>query len=249
MKSLRQILIFFGGWEIIVRVFKIESYIVPAPSQIFIKLAESYQIVLKHTIVTLSEAIVGLILAILISVFLAIIIDIKPQREKYIVPYFAVFQTIPIIVIAPILLIWFGFGMFAKILLVVMLCIYPILINLLKGLRSIDQEIIDFWHVIHADELSLYRHVKLPSAIPYFFAGVRLSATYCISGAMFAEYVGAKNGLGIYLSRVLTNFNYELIFGIVIIVSGLTLILLQIIKLIENKVLKHYNLTNHQEVL
>ncbi len=248
MKKIGQTILFFGIWELIIIIFKIKKYIIPRPTMIFEALYQSRQVVLSHTLTTLFEALIGLIIAIIISLILAIIIDIKPKREQYIVPYFAIFQTIPVIVIAPILLIWFGFGMTSKILLVVILCIYPILINLIKGFRSVNPELIDFFKVANSDTKSLYLHVKLPTALPYFFAGLKLAATYCISGAMFAEYVGARSGLGIYLSRVLTNFNYELIFGIVVIVSSLTLILLGLITMIELKVLKRFGL-NQKEVM
>ncbi len=240
MKKISQILLFFGIWELIVIVFGISNFILPRPTAIFQAMFVNRNLLMWHTIVTLTEALIGLIIATIISVLLAIIIDLKPIRERYIVPYFAIYQTIPLIVIAPLMLLWFGFGMSAKIILVVLLCIYPILINLIKGFSHVDQEIIDFFQIINGTKRDLYYHVKLPTVLPYFFAGLKLAATYAISGAMFAEYVGAKSGLGIYLSRVLTNFNYELIFAIVIIVSSLTLLLLQIINIIEQKVFQHY---------
>ncbi len=247
MKKISQILLFFGVWELIVIIFGISNFILPQPSAIFKAMLINHKLLLWHTTITLIEALSGLVLATIISVFLAIIIDLKPKRERYIVPYFAVYQTIPLIVIAPLMLLWFGFGMSAKIILVVLLCIYPILINLIKGFKHVDQEIVDFFQVINGTKHDLYYHVKLPTVLPYFFAGLKLAATYAISGAMFAEYVGAKSGLGIYLSRVLTNFNYELIFAIVIIVSGLTLVLLQVINVIEQNVLKQYGLQLEEE--
>ncbi len=240
MKKISQIILFFVIWELIVIILGISNFILPQPTAIFKAMYINRNLLLWHTVVTLIEALSGLVIATIISVFLAIVIDLKPIRERYIVPYFAVYQTIPLIVIAPLMLLWFGFGMSAKIILVVLLCIYPILINLIKGFKHVDQEIIDFFQVINGSKRDLYYHVKLPTVLPYFFAGLKLAATYAISGAMFAEYVGAKSGLGIYLSRVLTNFNYELIFAIVIIVSSLTLILLQIISLIEQKVFQRY---------
>lgn len=246
MRKLGKILGFFAVWQVIVMLFKIPSYLIPRPSNIFKELWENRLIFSQHLLYTLTEAIIGIILAIIVSLLIVYICVLYPRFKKGLLTFLSTWQTIPIIVIAPIFLIWFGFGMFSKILLIVLMCIYPIIVNILKGFEEVDAEQLSFFKVIKASERDTYVHLMIPSAVPYFFAGLKIAGTYCVSGALLAEYVGANAGLGIYLSRSLTNYNYEMIFAIVIVVSALTILLLKIIDIIEIKTLNKLGVYNEK---
>ncbi len=241
---MRKLTIFVILWQVLVKIFKVPNYIVPDPISICKAGIENFQILLIHTLYTLTEAIIGLLLAIVLAIILAVILDNKPKINKSFMRIFAVIQTIPLIIMAPIFLIWFGFGMSSKIILVVSICLFPILVNLLEGFSQIEADYLDLMQVMQASKRQIYLKLKIPGSIPYFFSGLKIAITYSISGAVAAEYVGSNHGLGIYMSRSLTNFDYDMIFAITIIVCILTILQLKLLKVISDR----YNWKENNEI-
>lgn len=238
----KQTLIKFIGflllWEMTVRVLAIPIYLLPAPSQILAAMLQSYQLLLYHSFFTISEALIGIILAIIIGITLAIAMDYYPKFNQFIKPFITINQTIPTIVLAPLFVIWFGFGMSSKIYLVASMGSFPILINTLNGLESVNSDQIKLFKLMNASTIDTYWHLKLPTSLAALFAGIRITITYAFTTALLAEFMGAKNGLGIYLSRSLTSFNTPIVFAIVVIIVIVTLLMVEILNQIEKKLIK-----------
>lgn len=219
--------------EVIVRVNDIPKYILPAPSKVLESLIKNKDLLLKHTLVTLYESLLGFFISIILSFVIGALIYNKKRLKAVLYPFLLISQTIPLIAIAPIILIWLGFGIMPKIVIVVVICVFPMLINFLEGLDSVDKELIDLMKVMRATKREIFLKGILPSSLGSFFAGAKISATYAIMGAVIGEWLGAKNGLGIYMTRALTSFKTDGLFAAILIVILLSILLFKIIEGIE----------------
>ena len=222
-------------WEIIAKLELVPTYILPAPTKIIKTLIINLPVLKEHIIVTLMEALVGFIIAIVFAVTICIIMDSIPIVKKTIYPLIITSQTVPIITIAPLFAIWFGFGYFPKVVIVVLVCFFPITISLLEGLSSVDEDLLNLIKSMGASKFQLYKMVKLPSAMPSFFSGLKISATYSIMGATIGEWVGGKNGLGVYMLRVKHSFATDKVFAAIIIITLLSIGILKLITFIEKR--------------
>jgi len=227
------------SWEIIVVLFDIQKYILPRPTNVLMKIVDNYELVLSHAKYTVFEAVVGILGSVVIAVLTAIVLDKVKIIKSFVYPLLTISQTVPLMAIAPLLLIWFGFGVDAKILVVILVCYFPITINIISGFDEIDQDEIDLFKVMKASTLNTYKKLKIPYALPYFFSGLKIATTYAVLGALIAEYMGGANGLGIYLIRAMKSFDIEMVFGIIIVIITLTLLLLTLVHFIENITIKY----------
>jgi ABC-type nitrate/sulfonate/bicarbonate transport system permease component len=150
-------------------------------------------------------------------------------------PTIVVSQNIPIIALAPLFAIWFGFGMLPKIIVVVLVCFFPILMNLLDGFDAVDQELINLFRTMGANNFKIYRYVKLPASLPYFFSGLKIAITYSIMGAVIAEWLGGSSGLGIYMLRVKNQYNYNKVYAVTLIIIILCLVLYKSVSAFQNR--------------
>jgi len=231
------LLILIIGCEIIIRILKIPRYILPTPTSIILALYNQKEILLKHSLVTLFEALTGFFLSIVFALIIGGIVYPFKKIKKMLYPYLLISQTIPLIAIAPIILIWFGFGIMPKILIVILICTFPILLNFLGGLEEIDQDILDLFQVMGASKKYIFFKVILPSSLPNFFSGIKISATYSIMGAVIGEWLGAKSGLGIYMTRAISSFKTDYLFASIIVVVVLSLGIFKVIEYIEKSVM------------
>ncbi len=222
-------------WEIISRSGILPSYVLPAPSSIAVSLVVNFPSLLDDMLITLLEALIGFAIAIMLAVAMAIIMDSVIGFKKTVYPVMIISQTIPIIILAPLFIIWFGYGYTPKVIIVILICFFPITISLLQGLTSVDKELIDLLRSMGAGRLQVYRFVKIPSAMPNFFAGLKIAATYSIMGATIGEWVGGKNGLGVYMIRAKQSFATDRVFAAIIIIVVLSILLLKIIEFAENR--------------
>ena len=233
------VLMVLVSWEIIVVLFDIQKYILPRPTNVLMKIVDNYELVLSHAKYTVFEAVVGILGSVVIAVLTAIVLDKVKIIKSFVYPLLTISQTVPLMAIAPLLLIWFGFGVDAKILVVILVCYFPITINIISGFDEIDQDEIDLFKVMKASTLNTYKKLKIPYALPYFFSGLKIATTYAVLGALIAEYMGGANGLGIYLIRAMKSFDIEMVFGIIIVIITLTLLLLTLVHFIENITIKY----------
>ncbi|UOK57364.1 ABC transporter permease [Bacillus sp. OVS6] len=165
------LLSFLFLWELAVIVSKVENWILPRPTHIFITLAEMRGTIGGHILQTLSEAVLGLLIAVTAGVLIAILIDLSDWVRKAVEPLLVLSQTIPIIALAPLLIIWFGFGIFPKVIVVALVCFFPIAINLSDGFRLVDRDMVKLMRTLGASRRQMFLKLKLPAATPFFFQG------------------------------------------------------------------------------
>lgn len=212
-------------WELVVNLGVVARYILPAPTDIVSALIANASDIMMHTGVTFFEGMTGLLVAVLLSLFMAIVMDQFPIVKKAIYPVLVISQTVPIIVIAPLLAMWFGFGIAPKIFVVVLVCFFPITVNLIEGLQSVDGELINLVRSMGATKSQIFAKIKFPSALPYFFSGLKIAATYSIMGAVIGEWLGGKAGLGVFMLRARHAFALDLVFASILVIVVLSIML------------------------
>ena len=231
------LLILIIGCELTIRFLEIPKYILPTPIMVIKALYSQKEILFNHSMVTLFEALVGFILSIILSLVIGGLVYPFERLKKILYPYLLITQTIPLIAIAPVILIWFGFGILPKIIIVVLICTFPMLLSFLGGLDEVDIELLDLFKVMGASKKYIFFKVILPSSLPSYFSGVKISATYSIMGAVIGEWLGAKSGLGIYMTRAISSFKTDYLFAGIIVVIILSLSIFKGVEYIEKLVM------------
>ncbi len=227
------LLVILAVWELMVRWTHVPVYILPGPVQIVKTLLASWRLLLNHTGSTLLEALLGFALAVTVAFIAAFILNQVYWLNQALLPLLVVSQTIPIITLAPLFLIWFGWGMLPKVLVVILVCFFPMVINLLNGFNSVDPDLINLFRSMGAGRMAIFRMVKLPSALPGFFAGMKISASYAIMAAVIGEWLGAQQGLGYYMTIAQKSFRVDRVLAAVMIIAVLSLLWVKLIEWIE----------------
>ena len=227
------ILILLLIWEGCCRIFKIPLYVLPSPVQVFETLLSELPTLLGHAGVTVLEAAAGIILSLILALILGILMDCFPLLRRGIYPILVVTQTVPMIVLAPIFIIYLGFGITPKILTVVLMCFFPIAVSFSDGLQQVDKEYVHLVRSYGAGMWKTYRLVKIPAAVPPLLSGLKVAATYSISGAVVGEWIGAQKGLGYYLLRVINGYMLDKVFDGVLIIIFLSLCMNGLIRLYQ----------------
>ncbi len=220
-------------WQGIIQFGLINKYILPAPSAVFLAFVQNLYVIIIHTIQTLKEAMIGLFISVIFGVLVAIILDRASLVRKTIYPILVTSQTIPLIALAPLLLIWFGFGDLPKIIIVVLFCFFPIAVSTSSGFAKTDQNLIKLLKSMNATDIQIFSKVKFPGALPQFFAGLKIAATYSITGAIFGEYVGAYQGLGIYLQQMAHAYAIDVVFAVIFVSAILSIALFCLVLFLE----------------
>lgn len=228
-------------WQFIVVGFDIPQYILPAPTDILSVFFTDYENLYLHTLVTLNEALLGFILSIIIALVIGILMDFIPIFKKCFYPIMLITQTIPTITIAPLLIIWFGFGILPKILMVTLTCFFPILISFVDGLENIDKDYLNLFKTMNASKLNTFIHLKFPMSMDKLFSGLKISSTYAIMAATVAEWLGGTQGLGVYMVRSKSAYALDKVFASTIIVVISSLIFVGVIQIIKKFILKNKN--------
>ena len=183
-------------WEIVVYLFEIPAYIVPAPHRIFTVLFKDLGSLSYHSGITLTEAVAGFVIGSFLGGLLGIVFAYSNIMERSLLPYVIAANTIPVVAIAPIIILWFGHGIQSKIAVTTFLSFFPISINMMKGLKSYDPLAMELFHVCAASQWQRFWKMRLPSALPYVFVGLKINVTFAVIGAIVAEFVQADRGLG-----------------------------------------------------
>jgi ABC-type nitrate/sulfonate/bicarbonate transport system permease component len=214
-----------AAWELYVFVSGISALVLPAPSRVIGQIAANRALLWANTLPTLQATLTGFAFSLTVALALSVLIDFVPRLRRALFPVFVISQTLPLVAIAPLVVLWFGFGLTPKILLVALVTFFPMLIALVDGYESTEPEIEALLGSMGASRASIFRRARFPSAMPYFFAGLRISITYAVVAAIFAEYVGARAGLGIVILNAKNSFRPDLMLAAVVISSALTLAL------------------------
>ena len=225
--------IVLGIWEVLVRMLDISSYVLPAPSKIALAVITDFANLWSHSIVTLQEAVLGLGISMILAVVIAVIMDISQTIYQSLFPYLVVTQTVPVLVLGPLFTIWFGFGMMPKVLIVILMCFFPIVISLSDALKNVDKNQMNLLQSFGANKLQQYLLVKLPSAATALISGLKVSATYCIGGAIVGEWLSASAGLGYYMIRLKNGFMMDKVFACVLAIIFWSLALNFVVSILE----------------
>ncbi len=224
-------------WELLVKALNLPLYIVPAPSSVFMAIITDGTNLWKHALVTFQETLIGMSLALIMAMAIAVLMDRFTLFKKAIYPILVVSQTIPVIVLAPIFILYLGFGLTPKIVIVVIMCFFPITISFSDGMSKVDINQSNLARLFGAREWKVYSLVKIPAAAPSLFSGLKVAATYSITGAVVGEWLASTSGLGYYMLRAKNGYMLDKVFACVVIVVILSLLMNGVVKLVERLVI------------
>jgi ABC-type nitrate/sulfonate/bicarbonate transport system permease component len=213
------------GWEAYARISGISSTVLPPPSRVIEQAWIYRQQLWENALPTIRATLFGFACSVVVAFLLSVLVDFFNPLRRALFPIFIISQTLPLVAIAPLVVLWFGFGLAPKILLVALVTFFPMLVALTQGYQSTEEEIEQLLASMGAPRWKRFLLARLPSALPYFFAGLRISITYAVVGAIFAEYAGAAKGLGIYILNAKNNFRPDLVLAAVLVSAVLTLVL------------------------
>jgi ABC-type nitrate/sulfonate/bicarbonate transport system permease component len=224
-------------WQLYVSWAEIVPSVLPTPTRVAAALYQNAGLLWHHTLTTLLETGLGLILAVATALVLAVLIDSSETVRRAVYPWLIAFRTVPIIVLAPLMLIWFGFGLLPKVLLVGFFCFFPIVVATTDGLARADPELLKLMRAMKATHLQTLRLVRWPTALPSFFSGLRIAAAYSVTAAIFAEYVGGYSGLGILMQTATNARATPLVFAAIVITALASFAIFALVSLLEHLVL------------
>jgi ABC-type nitrate/sulfonate/bicarbonate transport system permease component len=224
-------------WDLISNALNIEDFLVPAPSDIARSLWEDRGLLASNGWVTLKEVLLGFGMAAVAGVGFALLIHLSDTARRAVYPLLIGSQTIPIIVLAPILVVWFGFGLAPKLVIVALICFFPITVNTLDGLRSVDPDLTKMMRALGASRMQRLWRAEAPTALPYAFSGAKVAVTVSVIGAVFAEYVGSSDGLGHLINQAQAQLLTARSFAAVVVLSAIALALFAVLTAIERRLI------------
>lgn len=228
------------AWEALVRVLGIDPIVLPAPSRILSALWDARAVAAGHALTTLFETVVGFAVSVVFAVGAALVMDSIGWVRRAVYPILVASQTIPVVAIAPLLIIWFGIGLVPKVLVVVLVTFFPVTVALLDGLAGTERDAASLLQTMGASRSQILLKLRLPGALPSFFTGLRIAVTYAVIGAIFGEQVGAVNGLGIWIILSKNLFRTDLVFGAILVTAVLTLCLWLLVGVVERLTIPWY---------
>ncbi len=232
------IIIFISIITLLIELNIIPKQIIPPPNIIFETFIETFPLMGKEMLYTLKMSIMGLLLSIMLGCTLSVLMDNYQLIRKALLPIFVIFQTIPMIAIAPVFVLWFGYGEFTKIIVIILVCVFPITISFLQGLQAVDQDMIDLLRSMGANNYRTFLYVKLPSSLSSLFAGLKISGAYCVMSSVIAEWLGGNDGIGVYMIRVKKNYAYDKMFSAIILIVAASLVITKLISLTEKLLIR-----------
>jgi len=229
--------LFILFWELMVRQLEVPHYILPAPTLILRTLTLQQSVLLHHTLVTLEEIIVGFLLAFVVGVSLSFLMFQFPVLEQTFYPIVIGSQTIPVFAIAPLLVLWFGYGLPSKVVMAALIVFFPIVVNTLDGLKGADSDAVNLLRILRANRWQILWKVRVPSALPFIFSGCRIGISVSTIGAIIGEWVGSKEGLGYLMLHANAQLQISLIFASLIYLTILGVSLFYLVVLMERWVM------------
>ncbi|MGO8948530.1 MAG: ABC transporter permease [Ktedonobacterales bacterium] len=218
----------------------IDPVLLPTPLAVWTTLLAERGPLWSNTLATLEETMVGFGAALLAGVFFATLIDFSTWLRRALYPVLVTSQTIPIIALAPLLVLWFGFGLDSKAIVITLICFFPITVALADGLRSADPELLKLYRAFGAGPIRLFWSVRLPGALPALFSGIRIAVAYSVIGAIFGEYVGATAGLGFFMELKQHSFATAALMAAILVTAALSISLFVLVALVERLALPWY---------
>lgn len=232
---------FFVIWQVIAMIMN-KPYILPSPIKVLVRLWElRVGLFTIHLPATLYVTALGLLIATILGIVLAIFMAEYEAIEKALLPSIIASQTIPLTAIAPLFILWFGYGIWSKVFVTILITFFPVTINLHEGLKSVKREQLELLKTYKATKMQLFLKLKLPTALPSFLASIKMAIPLSIIGAAIAEWLGGESGLGYYSKRMVTQLDGAAIFAPVVLLSVVAMILVKIVTIIEKKTITWRN--------
>lgn len=232
-RPLLVLLLLFVVWETIATKSGIPKWLLPTPTKIFYEGFDDWSNFYPHLLSTVKLSLLGFALGLLIGLLTAILLHLLPFIRESIYPLLIISQNIPIIVLAPLLVIWFGFGLLPKMIVITLVCFFPITVAALDGFKQTSNELKHYMIMAGASNKQLFWKLELPYALPSLFSGLKISATYSVMGAVISEWLGAKDGIGVYMTLASSSFRTDRVFVAIFAIVTLSLLFFSIIVLIE----------------
>lgn len=221
------------AWQVYVRAFDVAPYLLPAPSdvgQAFVDLRDALP---AHVVATVTAAVLGLLLGAAVAVVLAVLITSVRLVRRVLLPLLVVSQSIPMVVVAPLVIVWLGFGLAPKVAVVALIVFFPVVVSTVEGIDGTDRDLLDLVRSMGAGRAQVLRTVQVPSALPSFFAGLQVAAAYAMLGAVIAESMGTAQGLGLFISRSRVSFRLDQVFVGIALIALVSVLLFLAVRLLS----------------
>ena len=227
------------AWEILVRFFNVPAFILPTPSNIFVALYRGIasRLYIDHIWITLTETLLGFVFGTALAFALGVAVALSRPVEYFLYPFIVMFQAMPKVALAPLIIIWFGLGLTSKVVSAALVAFFPLMVNTIVGLRSAEEDKINLMRSLAATRGQIFWMLQLPNALPYIFAGLEIAMIFALIGAIVAEFVGAQSGLGMLIESM--NFTMDVAgqFSVLLILSLLGLGLNGLVAVVRRRVL------------
>lgn len=214
----------------------------PSPIEVAAALVKDWPALWENAQITLQEAFYGLALGVAIGFVFAVLMDAFDVLYRAFYPILVITQTIPTVAIAPLLVLWFGYEMTPKVILIILVTFFPVTVGLLDGFRAVDPDAVGLLRSMGAGRWQIFRYLKCPSALPNFFSGLRIAAAYSVVGAVISEWLGGFGGLGVYMTRVKKAYAFDKMFAVIILISVISLALMALVELAERRCMPYRHL-------
>ena len=239
--------LFLTVWQSATWLWRIEAYLLPSPSRVVAAGIQARGLLSEHIQQTLRETVLGFAIALSCGLLLAVVIDLSGFLRRALYPLLVVTQTIPIMTIAPLLVIWLGYTIWPKIIVVALVCFFPIVVTSADGLHSADPELLALLQAMGANRRQVFFKVRVPGALPSVFSGIKIAITYSVIGAIIGEWVGASKGLGVFMLRASNSFRTDWVFAAIAVSSLLSILLFLAVAVIERLALPWYYTPTREE--
>lgn len=225
-------------WELLVRQLNIPFYVLPPPTEILWIFVAEFSLLVGHTGITLAEALIGFVLGTLIGIIGALLMVLISSLRRVVLPTLLALQSVPTVALAPLIIVWMGFGLSSKVALAALSCFFPVFINTIGGLDRVDRAFLELAELCRANRWRMFTQIRLPNALPQIFDGMRIGVPMVIVGAIVAEFMGARGGLGFLINIAASDLRMDLVFAAIIVITMLGLSLFGILNLIGKKVMR-----------
>lgn len=223
-------------WEGSTRLFHIPGWILPAPSAIAAASSNWAPELAVNTYVTVRETVVGFVVALVLSIPLAVVIAFSSALRRLLYPILLGLQSVPKVALAPLVILWLGIGSWPKVVIVVLVCFFPILVNVVAGFEAVPSSMLDLMHSLRASKYATFRLLRVPVALPYLFTGCKIAITFAVIGAVIGEFVAAQEGLGYMILMSTAQSQTPLAFAAIILLTVISIVLFYAIEILERAV-------------
>lgn len=245
-RPVASILLLVGLWELVVFIYAMDEWFLPAPSVIYQEAIDVFPTFLPHIQATVKLALIGFFIGGMFGLFLATVLHMFPTLRNAMYPLLVLSQNVPIIVLAPLFIIWFGFGALPKLILIALACFFPIAVSTLGGLAQTDRELVHYMKMMGAGKWQLFWKLEFPYAIPAIFSGLKIAGTYSVMAAVISEWLGAQEGIGVFMTVASSSYRTSRVFVAIVVIMVVSIIFFSCIVWLERWILHRRNGGNQQ---